>query len=533
MLSNNSEDIEPVLQRDQSLRLTDGVELKSRIWIPKKEGPWPALLMRQPYGREIASTITYVHPNWLAQQGFLVVIQDVRGQGGSDGNFCGFAQEASDTSQTIEWVRSLPECNGRLGTYGFSYQGLTQLLATPGTEPPDCLAPAMTGLNEGAHWSCEGGAFWWHIGLSWGLQLAAQKTKRAKDLKGWQEIRESLENGSYLRNGPDLLEKYDPGGMAIKWLKISNEASNDWEIHQPLQTWLKKPILLIGGWWDPHLLGLIDIFHQSLRAGGKPEIHIGPATHLQWWEGTQDIQLNFFKKYLQNSKDIKKASQKHFFWNLTSKKWQQPQKGIKSISSWGLHSSGAACLDSRDGVLKANSKGAGLIVFVHDPWRPVPAIGGHLSPKPGEADRGDIDKRADVVTFTSAPLEESICLEGIPLLELEVFADQKGFDLCIALSIIDQSQKSVTQLSTGVLRVLGDSALRPLSRKIELFPLLADFKKGTSIRISIAGAAWPAIGINPGQTIQPCESPGPNCLITTIYLKLKNSRLRISPLIGH
>ena len=44
---------------DKSLRLKDGVDLVSRIWTPKDKGSWPALLMRQPYGREIASTITY------------------------------------------------------------------------------------------------------------------------------------------------------------------------------------------------------------------------------------------------------------------------------------------------------------------------------------------------------------------------------------------------------------------------------------------------------------------------------------------
>ena len=47
---------------DKSLVLRDGVRLISRIWLPNGNGPWPALLMRQPYGREIASTITYAHP---------------------------------------------------------------------------------------------------------------------------------------------------------------------------------------------------------------------------------------------------------------------------------------------------------------------------------------------------------------------------------------------------------------------------------------------------------------------------------------
>ncbi len=93
---------------DKSLVLRDGVRLISRIWLPNSNGPWPALL------REIASTITYSHPEWWATKGYMVIIQDVRGMGSSEGVFKGFSQEASDTSETHEWVRSLKECNGWL-----------------------------------------------------------------------------------------------------------------------------------------------------------------------------------------------------------------------------------------------------------------------------------------------------------------------------------------------------------------------------------------------------------------------------------
>ena len=82
---------------DQSLILRDGVSLSSRIWLPNGDGPWPALLMGQPYGKEIASTITYSHPSWWASKGYLVIIQDVRGMGASEGVFNGFTQEACDT----------------------------------------------------------------------------------------------------------------------------------------------------------------------------------------------------------------------------------------------------------------------------------------------------------------------------------------------------------------------------------------------------------------------------------------------------
>ena len=112
-----------VSSRPAALRLADGVVLRSRFWHPNGEGPWPALLMRQPYGSRIASTVTYAHPSWWASHGFLVVVQDARGQGESEGRFRGFGQEAADTSATHAWVRQLPECNGRLGVYGFSYQG--------------------------------------------------------------------------------------------------------------------------------------------------------------------------------------------------------------------------------------------------------------------------------------------------------------------------------------------------------------------------------------------------------------------------
>ena len=53
------------------LTLKDGTDLIADIWIPEGSGPWPALLMRQPYGRRIASTITLAHPSWWTSWGYL------------------------------------------------------------------------------------------------------------------------------------------------------------------------------------------------------------------------------------------------------------------------------------------------------------------------------------------------------------------------------------------------------------------------------------------------------------------------------
>ena len=93
-----------VVERDGELLLRDGVRLMARLWFPRGDGPWPALLMRQPYGRRLASTVTLAHPSWWARQGYVVIVQDVRGQGDSEGTFHGFSQEADDTAQTHDWV---------------------------------------------------------------------------------------------------------------------------------------------------------------------------------------------------------------------------------------------------------------------------------------------------------------------------------------------------------------------------------------------------------------------------------------------
>ncbi len=518
--------------RDETLTLIDGIKLQSRIWMPKEGKAWPALIMRQPYGRELGGTITYLHPTWWASHGYLVVVQDVRGQGGSGGTFKGFKQEASDTSQTHKWVRSLKECNGRIGTYGFSYQGLTQLLAEPGTTPPDCLAPAMTGLNEREHWCCDGGAFWWHIGMAWGIQLAALQARRKEDWDVWKKLRNSLDNGSYLIEGPLLLQKHDPEGMVLKWLRHTNENQKFWEIHKPQESWLRKPMLLIGGWWDPHLKGVIDLYHQSVAAGGKPELHIGPATHLEWWEESQEILLNFFNTHLKPNKEPNKHLKQPLLWNLTSSEWESYNPSNQRIRSWALCSKGSACLSTTDGQLLSFGEGDGSLEIVHDPWRPVPSIGGHLSPIPGKGDRGSIDKRPDVATFQSEPFKETFKLVGIPLLELIAQSDQRGFDLCAAISIVKKDLSEVEQISTGFLRMIGKDSSEPIKRRVIFQAVLAQLNKGEVLRLSIAGSSWPAIGINPGQSNQPCQAPSPHCQTTTISMDFSESKLQFLPLIS-
>src|SRR5258708_31173908 len=100
--------------------------------------------MRQPYGLKIASTVGYAHPNWYAAHGYMVVIQDVRGSGTSEGDFKLFEHEREDGADTLAWGAALEGCNGRIGMYGFSYQAAAQLLALAGAL--DGCAPVPAAL---------------------------------------------------------------------------------------------------------------------------------------------------------------------------------------------------------------------------------------------------------------------------------------------------------------------------------------------------------------------------------------------------
>src|SRR2546423_1711340 len=105
------------------MRTRDGVDLVADLWHPDAPGPWPTLLLRTAYGREVASSVTSPHPADLARQGYLVVSQDVRGRGESGGAFDPFTHEAADGADAVAWAASLPESDGAVGMYGFSYQG--------------------------------------------------------------------------------------------------------------------------------------------------------------------------------------------------------------------------------------------------------------------------------------------------------------------------------------------------------------------------------------------------------------------------
>lgn len=533
--------------RDALMECRDGTRLVSRIWEPVAAGgvqaPLPALLMRQPYGRAIASTITYAHPRWYASHGFLVVVQDVRGRGDSEGRFGGFAQEARDGTDCLRWLRSLPRSNGKVGCYGFSYQGLTQLLWEDPDELPDCLAPAMAGLDERLHWASSGGAHWWALGLAWGMQLAAQECQRRGDQAGWQQLRHSLDSGRFLSEGPELLERHAPDGMALEWLHRDAGSVAGWRRHPLWQALARRPMLLVGGWHDPHLEGILDLWHGASEAGPQPWLRIGAWNHLNWAGQLDQLHLAFFCHHLQGMPLDPQLRERIRLADSRTGSWcpQPAEPGPQAHRPalvWRLQAPGSLlAANEAPGVPAGQHPPAAgpaesWVDLVHDPWRPVPGRGGHLGLDAGPCERGDLDSRNDVLCFTGAPLAAPLILEGRPRLTLRAMADQPGFDLCVALSVVNAAGSSVLQLATGVARFTGPSCLQQRLCQVQLQPLCTHLQPGETLRLSIAAAAWPQIAVNPGNGKPPWGGPSAFHRIITVSLVLADARLELLPLLA-
>lgn len=124
-----------VIERDVKVPMLDGILLSADVYKPEKRGKYPVLVARTPYNK--AGTIfSYKEVAALfASQGYVVVIQDVRGKYASDGKFLPYFHEALDGHSTISWAGTASWSNGNVALVGTSYLGSCAWLATQYANP--------------------------------------------------------------------------------------------------------------------------------------------------------------------------------------------------------------------------------------------------------------------------------------------------------------------------------------------------------------------------------------------------------------
>lgn len=143
------------MQLDLKVPMRDGTLLSADLYRPNGAGPLPALLCRTIYDNQ---QLRYVEPaRVFAEHGYAVLLQDCRGRYDSDGVWEPYVCEAADGYDTQQWVGTQPWCNGRIGTFGISYVGFTQVQPAPLRSPyVQALVPAANQEDNFGHIYCEG-----------------------------------------------------------------------------------------------------------------------------------------------------------------------------------------------------------------------------------------------------------------------------------------------------------------------------------------------------------------------------------------
>lgn len=141
------------VKMEKMIPMRDGTKLFTSIYIPKDNTETHPILLNRtpyscaPYGENNYRAFWNNHWRYYMREGYIIVIQDVRGRWMSEGEFVDVRpfnpnkkgtefDEASDTYDAIDWLlKNIPHNNGRVGVFGISYPGFYSTMAALSGHP--------------------------------------------------------------------------------------------------------------------------------------------------------------------------------------------------------------------------------------------------------------------------------------------------------------------------------------------------------------------------------------------------------------
>jgi hypothetical protein len=460
------------------------------------------------------------------------VVQDVRGRGTSEGTFRPGGNEVEDGAESVEWAGRLDGANGDVAMYGFSYQAYNQLLAAAGDCPSlKALAPAMGPWNP-AYWVYENGALQMKHMIGWGIQITAEAARRAGDDDAFSALQADGSNlpiSGPIAAMPQLLQKYRHYSHVMDWLETPVN-SPSWHRISPVThvdtiRARQLPMLFVGGWFDPFLPATVESFRALASSSENTRLIVGPWIHFPWTRkvGSVDFgpeaqrnvdidHIRFFDHVLKGLPSEAEHQRIELF-DMGLKTWRQYEDLPSNRQALFLGGTGRVSIDPQDGSLGPRQNPDDNVEhIVHDPWRPAPTVGGYYGVPAGPVDRRIADERGDVLTFTTEALGDAIEVVGEPEVELDLSCDRPSFDFCCILSLVTADER-VFQISSGYAhhRIATSGRYR-----LKLATTCATLRKGERLRLSIAGADYPAYPVNPGTGEDPVSTPKTHAVVTTI-----------------
>jgi putative CocE/NonD family hydrolase len=534
--------------------MRDGVKLYTQVYSPAQSAePLPILLLRTPYGTGPLNSarIQAAIPE-LAADGYIIVVQDIRGRFKSEGQFVMLRQprdptdkkaidESTDTYDTIEWLlKNVPNNNGRVGMAGTSYGAWLTVMGM--LDPHPALKAAVEQASPADMWI---GDDFHHNGafrLSYGFEYAymMESSKEITDVSGVIDRFDAYD--WYLHLGPlsNANEKYLHSRLPT-WNDFVNHPDYDafWK-RQGFAPWLNRvtvPTLNVAGWWDQEdFYGPIKIYELLERhdSGNKNWLVVGPWNHGGWSRGEgqklgrldfgsataayyrREVLARFFAYYLKDKGDPNLPEALTF--RTGANQWVRhdawPPK--RNVTAQHLYFQADRGLSFEAPPASATPA---FDSYVSDPANPVP-----YRPRPIDVhsgwttwlveDQRFVDHRPDVLSWSTAPLAEDLVVSGKIIANL--FASTTGTDSDWIVKIIDvypDKYPSDPKMGGFELMIAGDVLRGRYRNSVEKpEPIVANqpthyqigfpandhvFLKGHRIMVQVQSTWFPVIDRNP------------------------------------
>jgi putative CocE/NonD family hydrolase len=524
--------------------MRDGVELATDVHRPDDGERHPVLLERTPYDRGYVP-IAGLDTLSLIEAGYVIVTQDCRGRFGSEGVFTPFVDEAADGVDAIAWCAAQPWSNGRVGMIGGSYVGATQWLPA-GQRPPalGAIAPYVTASDYHEGWVYQGGAFQLGFSLRWSLESLALPKLVSREAAGEPVTADIAELRRALR---DIRALYRT--RPLRGIPLMRHAPwyDEWLAHPARDAFWQRlapqehygttavPALNIAGWYDIFADGTYRNF-QGMRADGATEaarqgqrLIVGPWSHSVdngifaerhygslaglGAEDPTTTHRRFFDRWLRDIKGDEESPVRLFVMGTDA--WREEPTwppADAEVRAWYLRGDGRANTARGDGRLASDPpRTEDPDVFLYDPRDPVPTMGGAtlnqsgtLGWNSGPWDQRPLEGRADVLVYTSAPLEQPLTVIGTVEAVLHVSSSAVDTDFTAKLVDVHPSGRAEI-LADGILRMRYRHSLaepEPLEPgHVEEIRILVGgtanvFRAGHRIRLDVSSSNFPRFDAN-------------------------------------
>ncbi|MUL67627.1 peptidase [Mycobacterium sp. CBMA 234] len=535
-------------EHDVGATMRDGTVLRADVYRPQSADPVPVLLMRTQYGKSGAQTEPhrYEPPDWFASHCYLVVVQDVRGQGTSGGVFSEFTNDMADGYDSVEWAARLPGANGKVGMYGSSYVGATQWLAAV-TAPPHLttIVPANTASDYYDGWTYEGGEFRLAFVQPWAIEsigLTAAENRRDADavriLKAagddptrWLNFRPQQDLPPMQPHNPAVAPWY------FDWVR-HNTRDDFWQRLSIRDRYpaVQIPVLHFEGWYDAFLAGGVENFAGMVAHGGNnvarnnQRLVIGPWDHVAWGRPDSEpapmlkdigpvgnspineLMLSWFDHFLKGVDNGVAGKPRVDYFAMGSNTWKSGTNWPLPQTQWiNYYLSGAGGIADRDGKLLPVLPGPQPPdSYTYDPLNPAPSLGGHSccsahSGPQGPYDQTPVEQRSDVLVYTGDPVAHDTEITGSATVSLWAQSSAVDTDFTAKLVVVKPDGTAIN-LNNGIVRAsFRDSLSVPTpivpgqayQYRIQIWPTSYQLSAGDRLRVEVSSSDYPQFAPNP------------------------------------